>query len=155
MPNITAAFHFFNKNYRAAFVPVALVGIAKDYKNFSDWLYTSLAPEHEAEFKKAQTQCFDGNQMFAYKDIGQYFKRGWKSIFEPIPASVLESCGSLGTRGAPSVPMYFHETIYDDVSPIKEMDDLVAKWCSQGAKIQYERNDFLNITHADEVFVGM
>ena len=155
MPNMTRAFEFFNKKYRAAFVPPAVMGIAKDYKVVSKWLDDNLIPGPlAAEFRRTETQCFDGNQIYAYKDIGQYFKRGWLSLFDKEVREVMEHTGTLGLRSTPTIPWYLHEvcfriqgvcgryltvvmqTYWDDISPIELTDELVKKHCANGAHIQ-------------------
>jgi len=61
----------------------------------SDWLQENLVPENEAEFRKAESQCFDSNNnQFANMDVGKYFKRGYKSLIEDaVPASVRRVAG--------------------------------------------------------------
>jgi hypothetical protein len=67
----------------------------------SNWLNENLVPELASEFRKAESQCFDSNeQLFAYQDLGKYFKRGYSSLFDPIPKSVVASASmfSIFTR---------------------------------------------------------
>lgn len=77
--------------------PPALLGLSHDYPNMSTWIAEELIPETAAEFRKADSQCFDSNEaQFAYKDIGTYFKRGLNSIVnDPVPRSVMHSGGKL------------------------------------------------------------
>lgn len=85
----------YNKGERAKLIPPALLGLSYDYPNMSTWIAENLIPETAAEFRKAESQCFDSNAaMFSYQDIGKYFKRGWKSFFDdPVPSSVMHSGG--------------------------------------------------------------
>lgn len=60
----------------------------------STWVAENLIPETAAEFRKADSQCFDSNaDMFSYQDLGKYFKRGYSSLFDPVPKSVMHSAG--------------------------------------------------------------
>jgi hypothetical protein len=65
----------------------------------STWLTENLVPEKAAEFRKADSQCFDSNaDLFSFQDLGKYFKRGYSSLFDPIPRSVMASaCMSLAS----------------------------------------------------------
>lgn len=83
----------FNKHPRASFIPSSILGISHDYPNLTNWLNHELVPEYEAEFRKAEKTCFDGNDIYKNKDIGKYLKRGLTSLYEPMPLSVLEMAG--------------------------------------------------------------
>ncbi|KAF2663164.1 LIP-domain-containing protein [Microthyrium microscopicum] len=151
VPNMTAGLALYNKNDRSSFIPATLIGLSKDYKNLSMWLDENLIPEKAAELRKVESQCFDSNyNMFHSQDIGKYLKRGWDSIFDPVPRSVFEVTGTSGQRATPKIPLYVSETVQDDVSPIAFTDALLKKWCDEGATILYERNDLFNMSHSQE-----
>ena len=131
-----------------------LLGLAKDYKNLSDWLELNLKPETRDEFYKADTQCYDSNWAdFTGKKIGSFLKDGHKSLYEAVPSSIfkragpsprikaqdqplIQSTGQMGWIGTPKVPMYiYEESIGDDASPVALADYVVKKHCDNGARI--------------------
>lgn len=117
----------------------------------TDWINENLVPEKADEFRKVYTQCFDSNwDSYTNKSFGIYFKDGYKSLFSSIPGSVMETVGSLGNSGAPKAPMYTFMTATDEATPIKATDDLIDKYCQNGANILYERNPG-PLTHAQEL----
>jgi hypothetical protein len=75
------------------------------------WLKENLIPEHEAEFRRAEHQCFDSNNnQYADVDMSKYFKRGYKSMIEDeVPRSVRHWGGSMGLRGPPKAPWYLYQ----------------------------------------------
>jgi hypothetical protein len=78
------------------FEPPSILGLAHDYANLSAWLDENLVPETAADFRQSDRQCYVSNvETFRYMDLGKYLKRGFASIFDPIPASVLTSAGML------------------------------------------------------------
>jgi hypothetical protein len=80
----------YNKGERAKLSPPAILGLSHDYPNMSTWVAENLKPELADEFRKTDSQCFDSNErMFAYQDLGKYFKRGYQSLFDPVPKSVM------------------------------------------------------------------
>jgi hypothetical protein len=87
----------YNKNNRSYAIPPALLGIGHDYPNLTNWVNENLEPSLANEFKKTDHQCWDSNEMFTNQDIGKYFKRGWQSVFDPLPNSVVQSAGSFPT----------------------------------------------------------
>jgi hypothetical protein len=76
------------------------MGIARDYRNLSKWLDENLEPATEAEFRKTARQCFNSNAMYSNQDMGKYFKRGWKSVFEPFPGDIIKTTGITKTPSA-------------------------------------------------------
>ena len=78
---------------RARFGPTVVLGIAHDYKNFSQWLDQNLIPEKASIYRKPEHQCFDSNDMFAFMDLNQFYKRGYKSLRDPLPNHVLRIAG--------------------------------------------------------------
>jgi hypothetical protein len=81
----------YNKGERAYAIPPGILGISHDYKNLSKWLDENLEPKWEKEFRQGEHQCFTSNMMWENKDMDKYFKRGWKSVFDPLPNSVIQS----------------------------------------------------------------
>jgi hypothetical protein len=71
------------------FGPPTLLGLARDYKNLSNWIAENLIPETEDQFRIPEKACFGSFYRFDEQDTGKYFKRGFDSIRDPIPASVI------------------------------------------------------------------
>ena len=76
------------------FIPITFLGLSHDYANLSKWLDNNLVPEHAAEFRLAEKQCFNSNYIFGDHPIERYLKGGQKSLLEPVPLSVLNSAGT-------------------------------------------------------------
>ena len=83
----------YNKQERASYIPPGIIGISHDYPELAKWLDDNLIPSMAAEFRKAESQCFDGNDMYKYQDLGKYFKRGYNSLFDPIPNRIIQRAG--------------------------------------------------------------
>jgi hypothetical protein len=77
------------------FMPPVLLGLSHDYSNLSKWLDENLVPEHAAEFRKAEKQCFSSNYEYEKRNMNMYFKRGVSSLLDPVPLSVFNSAGML------------------------------------------------------------
>jgi hypothetical protein len=75
--------------------PPTILGLAHDYKNLSRWLDEELIPQNASTFRIPERSCFASYYDFDGKDTGIYFKRGFRSIWDPIPASVIEYGGML------------------------------------------------------------
>lgn len=46
----------------------------------------------------------------------------------------------MGLHGTPTAPMFVYKAIGDEISPVKDTDDLVKKYCGAGARIEYHRD---------------
>ena len=91
----------------------ALLGISHDFKNVSEWLSENLVPSLESEFRRAESQCLNSNTFYQQQDFGKYFKRGIKSLFDPLLVEVTNNVGTMGMRGTPAMPWYvYHVRIY-------------------------------------------
>jgi hypothetical protein len=75
------------------FGPPTLLGLAHDYPNMSKWIDDNLIPETASTFRIPEASCFVNYYGFDNKDTGVYFKRGFKSIFDPVPMSVIDNAG--------------------------------------------------------------
>jgi hypothetical protein len=76
------------------FGPPTLIGLSHDYKNLSNWIDDNLKPETAAEFRIPEKACFGSFYGFDNHDTGLYFKRGFESIHDPVPDSVIKTAGS-------------------------------------------------------------
>jgi hypothetical protein len=94
--NNTIAIEFFDQKERASFIPPSLLGMSHDYDNLKSWLKENLVPELEPEFRKTESQCFSSNTMYSNQSMGKYFKRGLKSLYDPVPRGVMEITGMSG-----------------------------------------------------------
>jgi hypothetical protein len=75
----------------------------------SDWLVENLDPKHEAEFRKSEEQCLKSNiDQFKEINLDKYFKKGYESVKEEIPRSVLQWTGEMGRRATPTIPWHVY-----------------------------------------------
>lgn len=124
--NHLLTFPVWPKNNRTAYMPPALIGLSRDYKNISDWLDVALKPSIKTLFWKAANQCYDANwDIFATMKVQDFFTKGLDALGEAVPKSVLESAckqesytlyshtlilsAIMGNGGTPKVPLYVYE----------------------------------------------
>lgn len=136
-PKFTLTLHpaIYQKGERAFLGPPVVLGISKDYPQLSTWLDEALFPSRAEEYRIGDKRCVSGNHNFSNQDLGQYFKRGYDSIFEDVPLGVIRETGTMGVRGTPRIPWYIYHAAGDDVSPQNLTDKLVDTHCKHGANI--------------------
>ena len=84
------------------FSPPTILGLSRDYANYSAWLKENLNPVSEQEFRLAEGQCHGANsEIFKDMNLSKYFKRGYSSTLDPVPSSVMKWSGEYlnSTRG--------------------------------------------------------
>ena len=112
---------------RTAYGPAVLMGLSKDYQNLTDWFNENLVPgpDKADKWRKVYAQCYDSNwNLYENSYMGGYFKDGYKSLFSPVPLSVMNNAGKMvcgsqravadflgvaGQMGVPKVPLYVYQ----------------------------------------------
>jgi hypothetical protein len=118
-----------------------ILGLSKAFPNLTTWLQENLVPEKKAEFYSVSQSCLIGTEELGKdKDIYSYFKNGRNSIMEPIPQSIIKWSGTMGIWGTPQVPLYVYKAVGDEVSPEKDTQALVNKYCAKGLTVEYQRD---------------
>ncbi|KAK8102576.1 lipase 1 precursor [Apiospora sp. TS-2023a] len=141
-PNITTVMEACSKQLCAGLSPPGVIGLASQFPEVLEYIKSQLkteGPLNATSFLSVQTMSLaQTSRLFAFQDITKYFKT---NIFEsPLVAKVMNSDGRMGYHGVPQMPLFIYKAISDEISPVKDTDDLVNKYCQVGATIQYERN---------------
>lgn len=153
VPNITSVLETINEGEFAGLIPAGIMGLYSAYPELATFIDENLVPSKAAEFKDALNQCLVADASeFANQNLFTYFINGTTTLLEPLPQAILSETGLQGTHGTPNFPLFFYKAIGDEVSPINDTDALVEKLCSQGAQIQYVRDEIGE--HGTEAITG-
>ncbi|KAH7309334.1 secretory lipase-domain-containing protein [Rhexocercosporidium sp. MPI-PUGE-AT-0058] len=153
IPNVTSVLLTINKSLFAGLVPAGIIGLGSAYPELGAFIDSKLLPAKAEMFKKAQTQCLAANIAgFAEQDMFSFFDGGQAAFLAPLPISVLNAAGLMGTHGTPQMPIFAYKAIGDEISPVEDTDSLITKLCAQGANIQYVRDK--SGEHASEEITG-
>ncbi|PLB44986.1 putative lipase 2 precursor [Aspergillus steynii IBT 23096] len=117
-------------------------GLSKAYPNLTEWLDANLIPEKKDEFYHIASACSvpETAARAGGQDIFSYFVNGEDSISEDVPASVLESAALMGVHGTPTMPLFVYKAVKDEISAGEDTDELIDKYCDDGATIEYQRD---------------
>jgi hypothetical protein len=153
VPNITSILNTINEGAFAGLAPAGIMGLYQAYPDLAAFIDENLIASKAAEFKDAQTQCLDTDiTEYIFQDIYSYFSDGAALLQAPVAQAVIAETGQMGTHGTPQMPMFFYKAVYDEISVIADTDALVEKLCSQGAQIQYVRDELGE--HVTEAITG-
>ncbi|OAX77307.1 hypothetical protein ACJ72_08397 [Emergomyces africanus] len=150
--NTTSVILSINEGIFSGLLFRGLYGLAKAYPNLTEWMNENMLRDKSEEFFKHATNCqilgIDGG----FQNIFSYFVDGEMSIYEPVLTSVLGWSGQMGLRGTPTMPLFVYHAFGDEISPVEDIDQLVRKYCTNGATIEYHRN--LVGEHVTEAITG-
>ena len=153
VPSVIGAIKTINKGASSGLAFSGSSGMAKAYPNLTKWFDDNLVPSKAAKFHKMGNSCLaDTVGEGTLQDFYSYFKSGEASMKTSVPASVFKWGGTLGLRGTPKTPLYIYKAVGDEISVISDTDALVKKYCSQGATIEYYRDQYGN--HGSEAILG-
>ncbi|OJD16886.1 hypothetical protein AJ78_02983 [Emergomyces pasteurianus Ep9510] len=150
--NTTSVILSINKGIFSGLLFRGLYGIAKAYPNLTEWMNENMLLDKRGEFFKHAMNCQIQGIDGGFHNIFSYFVDAEKSIYEPVPASVLDWSGQMGLRGTPTMPLFMYHAFGDEISPVEDTDKLVHKYCANGATIEYHRN--LIGEHVTEAIIG-
>lgn len=143
-PNITTVMEACSGQVCAGLSPPGIIGLASQFPEVLEYIKSQLkteGPRNATSFLSVQTLALAQTSMlFAFQNINDYFVNG-AAIFEsPLVAKIMNSDGRMGYHGVPQMPLFVYKAVRDEISPVKDTDDLVNKYCQVGATIEYERN---------------
>ena len=156
LPNISHTLEHVSGTLYTGLSPLALLGVAQRYPEVRDYLDRDLkdcGPYNKTTFLATRDQTTnDAYGTFAGQEIEEYFKDGDEYLAATELDAAIDRNWHMGSYFTPRTPLYFYKAIQDEMSPIQATDDLVAKYCADGAAVLYERNTVGN--HLDEYTNG-
>ncbi|KAK7946836.1 secretory lipase-domain-containing protein [Apiospora aurea] len=142
-PNITTVMEACSGQLCAGLSPPGIIGLASQFPEVLEYVISQLkteGPLNATSFLSVQTLGLaQTSTVFAFQDIAGYFINGEGIFSSPPIRKIMNSDGRMGYHGVPQMPLYVYKAVKDEVSPVKDTDDLVDKYCKVGATIQYER----------------
>ncbi|KAK4493993.1 hypothetical protein PRZ48_015179 [Zasmidium cellare] len=140
----------------AALLPGGLLGLTSQDQEARNYLLSQLSPTGQynaSTFLRAfNLSQYQAIPFYAFQDIFKYFKDGSAVLQDPRIQKLFYRETIAGYHGTPQVPLYIYKAVHDDVGPINDTDELVARYCGVGVNIQYEKNTLGK--HLDETANG-
>ncbi|ESZ97704.1 hypothetical protein SBOR_1891 [Sclerotinia borealis F-4128] len=141
VPNVTSVLLSTDKSFFTGLIPAGVIGLANAYPELKVYLDEHLIPSMASDFYEASTQCLADNILtYLGQDMFSYFDNGEAAFTTSVAQKILTATGQMGTHGIPRMPVFIYKAVDDEVSLVGDTDALVAKLCSQGANIEYDRD---------------
>jgi hypothetical protein len=127
-----------NGKIPAGLMAASLWGIVAGYPEISTLFQANLVQDKESAFRLATGQCtIDDIIQFANQDIWSYFDDGVNFLYNPSIQAVLDDITMGEHYGTPTIPIYAYQSANDEIVGYQPTADLYAKYCSDGANIQF------------------
>ena len=143
-PNITSVLETVNAELSASLIPEGITGLITQHAAARKVILSHLKTRgkyNKNTFFIVRDDTYDEAALeFAFQNIGSYFKGGLSFLQAPGIQAATNADGIMGRHGQPQMPIFAYKAIGDEISPIEDTDALLAKFCSKGATILYERN---------------
>ncbi|KAI0402756.1 lipase 1 [Xylaria palmicola] len=133
-----------------------IIGITSQYPELREYVVSRMKPSgpyNQTEFFWARYMSgWQSLLYFSYVDIFEYFVGGEADLETPEMFNMFIREGTLGVFGMPNMPLFLYHAVQDDMTPVVDTDELVTKYCDQGANILFHRNS--KGGHNDELTNG-
>lgn len=151
VPNITNVVTAINGGPFAFLIPSGILGLASEYPDLKKVVEDHLKPEASTKFHKAGTQCLVANAAeYVLQDIIGMFDDRQLIYRNPTAVRILGE-NALGKR-TPKIPLYWYKSVLDEVSPVRDSDAVIEKYCANGASIEYVRD--IASEHGNYAIIG-
>ena len=155
-PNVTSVLFGISGTRAAGLGISSILGLGSQYPDILNEYKSKLkktGPYNATGFFAAKHYSLaQAGAAYAGQDISKYFVNGFKAILNSVTDKLIFRDGLMGYHGIPQMPLYVYKAVHDEISPIKDTDDLVNKYCDVGANIVYVRNKRGN--HEEEGLLG-
>ncbi|KAF2732129.1 lipase 1 [Polyplosphaeria fusca] len=144
VPNVTECFDNITASNYAGLIPEGLLGITSQYPRAYEYLVSRLktsGPYNATNFLDTfNRDIATAFVVFAGQDIYEYFVGGRSDVYAPIIQDIFNRNSYQGYHGVPRFPVFVYKAIGDLLSPVKNTDELVDRWCGIGTQVWYQRN---------------
>ncbi|KAM0546251.1 hypothetical protein ACHAPJ_010934 [Fusarium lateritium] len=124
--------------------PSGILGITSQYPEVRKYILSQLktsGPQNKTGFLAAEKfTLLEAGYAYAGVDLFDFFKNGEATFRDPRVARVINRDGLMGYHGVPQWPIFAYHAVKDEISPIRNTDALVERYCAVGANILYQRN---------------
>ncbi|KAJ5986171.1 hypothetical protein N7451_010536 [Penicillium sp. IBT 35674x] len=141
VPNISSILATIHDTTAAGLAFSGIYGQSKAFPNMTAWLEENLLSDMKEEFYSIAHGCLaQATAAGVGKDLYSFFRGGEAAFEMEVPKSIFRWSGQLGVHGIPSAPLFIYKAVGDEISPDADTDDLVAEYCSAGARVEYHRD---------------
>jgi hypothetical protein len=129
-----------------------MIGIGAANPIFQFIMDRNLKEAFRDKFYQPLHQCLDANlKTFENDDILAMFNCWDLCVFPSLAVTFLRY---LHATTAPKAPVYWYQSVVDEIAAIKDIDSAVSTYCLLGAKVHYQKDNATNLNHRNYGLIG-
>ena len=138
VPNIANVVTSVDGTFATGLLASGIMGLANQYPVARDAVENHVLPQFKSVFARAGAQCLAADlASFPFKRIADMFDKPGFLQSKPILDMLGEN--ALG-KAVPRAPIFIYKSILDEISPVKDTDDMVDFYCKNGGSVRYDRD---------------
>jgi hypothetical protein len=137
--NLSATLETIDKTKYAGLGLGGLKGITQEYPAVENYVNQHLRDEKKDAFQHAGTLCLEPlEKEFTGESIFGFLENGKDILYETSLQSIFHD--NIMGASTPAIPQFLYHSENDEVSPIKQVEQLVKTYCSNGGRITFHRD---------------
>lgn len=137
IPSILNVLYKINKTFFAGLIATGIIGLGNEYPEVASLIASEIVPNKVPVIEKLSNLCLGAVVLdVAFQDIFTYTKD--PAVFNSTLVKTVADANSPG-HYTPNIPLLIYKGAKDQISPVEDTDNLVQKYCSEGASVDYRR----------------
>lgn len=125
----------------ASLIFSAMNGLSAEYPVLNDYINSNVFPDKLDQFRDAKNECLvQALPEYAFATWTDYFMEGDNTLNNPIVKNVTSQNNMILSGLVPNIPLYFYNSVLDEVIPASDADDLYSHLCDAGVSIEYSQD---------------
>ncbi|CEJ91511.1 hypothetical protein VHEMI07214 [[Torrubiella] hemipterigena] len=144
--NMTDVVLAVNKQPPAAIVDVAFLGWSQQHTEFNSTMREQLEKSGGSNTTTFLSGLYEGLSTiapkFANQDMSKYFADGFAWLHQASIQKMLKHDVEFGPQPTPRMPLFIFHSTNDTQSPFESTNELVTRYCDDGASLDFLRNSY-------------
>lgn len=125
----------------AGLIFAAINGLSADYPELNDYVNSHVFPNKLDEFRNPTKECLLPVLLnFAGQSWDDYFVDGDNTLNDPVVKNVTSQNSMITSSLVPTSPLFFYNSIGDEIITATQADKLYSRLCAAGVSIQYNQD---------------
>lgn len=136
----------------SSLIITAINGLSTEYPELLDYINSNVYPDKLQVFTSPLATCASNDPALSNAAWSYFFKDGSNTLSNPVVKQVTTDNSMVNSSLVPTAPLFFYNSLLDEVIPPSEADNFYNNLCKAGVSVTYKQ-DLLN-GHITESFAG-
>lgn len=128
-------------NLFAGLIFAAMNGLSHEYPTIDKYIAENVYEDKKDKSYAVNHQCqVLYLPLFIFAGWEDYFKDDANTLYDPIVKAVTDAQSMITSPHIPSAPLYFYNSVLDEVIPSEDADSIYYRYCAAGLDIEYNQD---------------